>query len=138
MSKGLGKRQRDILAKLAEHRDNPPDYNGRWYTHIRTGERMYRAVPESRRDRYPEWMTVAELAGRTRERELARIVRPLVSRWRGELSTRLLREYSSGVESTRRAVRKLEAAGLVETRWISRNNVGQRQLGVRLRLGDDV
>ena len=97
MSKGLGKRQRDILAKLAEHRDNPPDYNARlWHEYYR--------------DKYPAWMTVKELAGfKPYER----------FRW-------------SHVELTRRAVRKLEAAGLVETRLIWRNEMGQRQLGVRL------
>jgi len=39
---------------------------------------------------------------------------------------------SSDVESTRRAVRKIEAAGLVETRMIYRNDRGMRQIGVRL------
>jgi hypothetical protein len=39
---------------------------------------------------------------------------------------------SSDVESTRRAVRKLEAAGLFETRMIYRNDRGIRQIGVRL------
>ena len=97
MSKGLRKRQRDILAKLAEHRDNPPDYNARlWHEYYR--------------DKYPTWMTVKELAG----------INPYERfRW-------------SDVELTRRAVRKLEAAGLVETRLIWRNEMGQRQLGVRL------
>jgi hypothetical protein len=104
MSKGLGKRQRDILAKLAQHRDTPPDYNhdSRYWP-----EEMQRYS----RDRYPEWMTVRELAG----------VDP--GRWRPDWSD---------VESTRRAVRKLEAAGLVETRYVWRNQYGQRQIGVRL------
>jgi hypothetical protein len=40
--------------------------------------------------------------------------------------------HLSDVEATRRAVRKLEAAGLVETTMIYRNDQGQRQIGVRL------
>jgi ribosomal protein S19E (S16A) len=118
MSKGLGKRQRDILAKLAQHRENPPDYNGHWFTHIRTGERTYRQRPEWAHDRYPEWMTVSELA---------RIPSP--RRGRPPTTTH------SDAESTRRAVRTLEAAGLVQTRIIYRNNRGFRQIGVRLNDG---
>jgi hypothetical protein len=112
MSKGLGQRQRDILAKLAQHRDHPPDYNGRWHKHYKTGERIYSEKPQRTHDRYPQWMTVRELAG---------------------LSPNDMHcHYSSDVEATRRAVRTLEAAALVETKMIRRNQGGQRQIGVRL------
>jgi hypothetical protein len=112
MSKGLGQRQRDILAKLAQHRDDPPDYNGSWFKHYKTGERIYREKPQWMHDRYPQWMTVRELAG---------LPPHDFHCW-----------YSSDVEATRRAVRTLEAAGLVETKMIWRNQRGQRQIGVRL------
>src|SRR6516165_12152389 len=112
MSKGLGKRQRDILAKLAEHRANPPDYNGNgsWHKHWKTGKPIYSELPKSRHDQYPGWMTMRELAGL-----------PVndMHNW-----------HSSDVESTRRAVHKLEAAGLVETTTICRNQRGQCQIGV--------
>jgi hypothetical protein len=129
VSKGLGRRQREILAKLADHRDNPPDYNGWWLRQrvIRLDRRegapaqlawepldppVYREKPKWMHDQNPDWMTVRELAG------LA--VSDLHS-W-----------HSSDVEATRRAVRKLEAAGLVETKMIWRNEKGQCQIGVRL------
>jgi hypothetical protein len=123
MSKGLGSRQRDILAKLTQHRDHPPDYNGRWQ-HRRMiavdgqpqweqlDPPVYCEYPGWMRDPYPEWMTVRELAGLRVE----------------DLHCR----RSSDVEATRRAVRKLEAAGLVETKPIWRHGRGQRQIGVRL------
>ena len=118
MSKGLGARQRDVLAKLAQHQDNPPDYDAqtrrvveRWRDR-ELAERYLR----SRTERYPEWMTVAELAGQR------------LKRFDGTFTS-----DPSDVESTRRAVRKLEVVGLVETRWVWRHGLnGQRQLGVRL------
>jgi hypothetical protein len=111
VSKGLGRRQREILAKLANHRDNPPDYNGHdsWHKHWKTGEPMYSELPKSRYDQYPEWMTVRELA---------------------DLPVNDF--HRSDVESTRRAVHKLEVAGLVETTMICRNQQGQPQIGVWL------
>jgi hypothetical protein len=112
MSKGLGRRQREILRKLEHYRDHPPDYNGVWLRNWRTGEQVYHEYPKWRHDHYPEWMTVRELAGlRVNDLHCAR---------------------TSDVENTRRAVRKLEAAGLVETKMIWRNDHGQCQIGVRL------
>jgi hypothetical protein len=99
MPKGLGKRQRDILAKLAEHRDNPPNYNPS-------------SLSKWRHDKYPEWMTVRELAGPS--------------------ANAMHCHHLSDVESTRRAVRKLEVAGLVQTQMIRRDERGMRQIGVRL------
>jgi hypothetical protein len=127
MPKGLGRRQRDILAKLAAHRDNPPealdarlgpqaDWVARHGPPEEFADRRRRCLEvmlEWHRlhpDPYPEWMTVAELADATNNR----------------------RAGDRDVKSTRRAVRSLEAAGLVETRHIRRNERGQRQLGVRL------
>jgi hypothetical protein len=76
-------------------------------------EPVYRELPPERRDRYPDWITVRELAGLSPD----------------DWHTR----HSSDVESTRRAVRELEAAGLVETQMIWRGGQrGQRQIGVRL------
>ena len=118
MSRGYGKRQRDILAKLAQHRDNPPDYNRRLGLMIRGDDpqavERLRLYVEHHVDRYPQWMPVAELAGKRRPRN----GRPYTD--------------ASDVAAIRRAVRNLEAAGLVETRYIWRNNRGQRQIGVRL------
>lgn len=119
MSKGLGRRQRDILAKLAAHHDNPPDYNGSWVEQHKlerddngvqhwhgTGEWVHHKHPEWMHDRYPQWMTVAELVSVNRDAD---------------------------VESTRRAVRNLETAGLVETRYIWRGGQrGQRHIGIQL------
>ncbi|HSS25655.1 MAG TPA: hypothetical protein VLL82_14940 [Mycobacterium sp.] len=141
MSKGLGDRQRTILARLAIHRDEPwtrPNYNRmvRYRGSRRgipaegdqvtlrhadgtawiLGAPEYVDVPESMRDRYPEWVTISELARGTNLRT-------------GEPSGPL----PSDVESTRRAVHTLEAAGLVETRMIRRRNRGPLQLGVRLK-----
>jgi hypothetical protein len=128
MSRGLGKRQREILEKLEHHRDHPRDYNGVWQRHraVRIDRSqsprklvmepldppVYHEKPEYRRDRFPEWMTVRELAGLR--------------------SNDFHDHHSSAVEATRRAVRTLEAAGLVQTKMIWRNNHGQKQLGVRL------
>lgn len=128
MSRGLGSRQREILAKLAAHRDNPPDYNGYWQHHKCVGtdrsvtphrfiyeplkRPRYHEKPKWMHDRHPEWMTVRELAG----------LRP----------NDLHCHASSDVEATRRAVRKLEIAGLVDTKMIWRNQRGQRQLAARL------
>jgi hypothetical protein len=132
MSRGPGRRQREILAMLAAHRDHPTDYDAhlrRWLELARadaavaavdfrehTGHR--RRIEDAERlvrshaDRYPEWVTVRELAG-LRADDTHTDNRP-------------------DVEATRRAVRALEAAGLVEVRLIHRNQRGQRQLGVRL------
>jgi hypothetical protein len=134
MSRGPGRRQREILAKLAAHRDHPTDYDA----HLRRAVELARAaaavdavnrgqpahhhrrrVEEAERlarthaDRYPEWLTVRELAG----------LRP------DDPHT----AHRPDVEATRRAVRSLQAAGLVEVRMIHRNQRGQSQLGVRLR-----
>jgi hypothetical protein len=118
MSKGLGARQRDILAKLAQHRDYPADYNGFWFIHRKTGRWTYGEHPKHRHDRYPEWMTVRELAGLTLNETHC--------------------HRASDIESTRRAVRTLEAAGLVETKKIWRGDHGQAQIGVRLPMTDTI
>jgi hypothetical protein len=89
VSRGLGRRQRDILARLADHREL------NHYT-----------------NRPPQWVTVRELAG----------LHAADPYW----------HHASQVEATRRAVRGLEAAGLVETRLIHRDDRNQPQLGVRL------
>jgi hypothetical protein len=73
---------------------------------------VWRKYPKRMHDQYPEWMTVRELAGLSaHERHFG---------------------HSSDIEATRRAVRKLEAAGLVETKMVWRNERGQCQIGVRL------
>ena len=133
VSRGLGHRQREILAELAAHRDHPRDFDahlrrevdlaraaaavaavdrGQPAHHHRT--RVEEAEHHAARyaDRYPEWLTVRELAG-LRPDDTHTANRP-------------------DVEATRRAVRALEAAGLVEVRTIHRNERGQAQLGVRL------
>ena len=123
------------LAELAAHRDHPRDYD----THLRRRVELARAdvavaavdrrpagpawrrvekaerLARSHADRYPEWVTVRELAG-LRDGDTHIDNRP-------------------DVEATRRAVRALEAAGLVEVRMIHRNEHGQAQLGVRLAPG---
>jgi hypothetical protein len=135
MTRGLGRRQREILAKLAAHRDHPTDYDAWLRRHVeraraavavaavehRPAGRARRRIEEAERlarshaDRYPEWVTVRELAG-LRDGDTHIDNRP-------------------DVEATRRAVRALEAAGLVEVRMIHRNEHGQAQLGVRLAPG---
>jgi hypothetical protein len=119
MSKGLGKRQREVLEKLEQHRDHPPDYNERAREaaehHPEIRERVLRHCSEE----YPEWMTVTELAGGT-------------CGWWG------VHPDPSDRASVYRAVRKLEALGLVETKHIWRKHWGwkigdgAKQLGVRL------
>ena len=123
------------LAELAAHRDHPRDYDA----HLRRRVELARAdvavaavdrrpagpawrrvekaerLARSHADRYPEWVTVRELAG-LRDGDTHIDNRP-------------------DVEATRRAVRALEAAGLVEVRMIHRNEHGQAQLGVRLAPG---
>jgi hypothetical protein len=89
MSRGLGRRQRDILAKLADHRDL------NHYT-----------------NRPAQWVTVRELAG-------LHVGDPYGC-------------HASEVEATRRALRGLEAAGLVEVRLVRRDGAGQPQLAARL------
>ncbi|OBH84385.1 hypothetical protein [Mycobacterium sp. E2989] len=120
MSKGHGSRQRDILAKLQQHRDHPRDYNA-WLAKTRP---WFRGADADERHAYyvkwytdhnPEWVTLRELAG-CDPRSRSFNDRP---NW-------------SDVESIRRAVRKLESEGLVETKMIWRNQHGQKQLGVRL------
>jgi hypothetical protein len=112
MSKGLGARQRAILAKLAEHRDNPPDYTPQRFARLPNGrlgmqdipahewsEHMHDMVRQRR-----EWTTVQQLAHPG---------------------------TASDIESTRRAVHKLETAGLIETRTITW--YGPHRLGARLK-----
>jgi hypothetical protein len=89
VSRGLGRRQREILARLAGHRDLNR------YT-----------------DRPPQWVTVRELAG-------LGAADPYGC-------------HAPEVEATRRAVRGLEAAGLVEVRLVRRDGAGQAQLAARL------
>ena len=119
MSRGLGARQRAILAALAQHRDHPPDYDAavrRWAaSHRARGEHDWaeRTLRQDS-DRFPEWISVSELAGGYPGRGID----------------------DSQRESVRRAVRALEAAGLVQTRTIRRHGQrGQAQLGVRLTPG---
>ena len=89
VSRGLGRRQREILARLAGHRDLNR------YT-----------------DRPPQWVTVRELAG-------LHTADPYGC-------------HLPEVEATRRALRGLEAAGLVEVRKVRRDGAGHHQLGARL------
>jgi hypothetical protein len=92
VSRGLGSRQRAILAKLAERRDLNR------YT-----------------NRPPQWVTLRELAG-LRDHDP-------------------YRHRASDVEATRRALRGLVAAGLVEVRLVRLDGAGQQKLGARLAPG---
>lgn len=84
-----------------------------------------RRDPKSVHDRYLEWMTVNELAGRhtqgcdgPQEPE--------------NLTLLCYSHRDTDIASVYRAVRKLEAAGLVETKIIQRNNMGAHKLAARL------
>jgi hypothetical protein len=92
MSRGLGHRQRAILAHLAAHHELA-----------------------RRTDREPQWVTLRELAGL--------------------LAADLYRHHHAEVESTRRALRGLAAAGLIELALVRPEWAAQTQLGARLRGG---
>jgi hypothetical protein len=93
MSRGLGRRQRAILARLVEHHE------------------LARLT-----ERPPRWITVRELAGL--------------------LAADAYGHHLAALATTRRALRALEAAGLVELALVRLEGSAQTQLGARLRRPD--